>query len=85
MIVMNQFKLFFKSIGYSVKLIYRSSGLLLLIYFILSISGATLGLFGTYALKYILDNLSEANQKMSLVCAFSCDHAGEHLGAEYSV
>ena len=64
---MNQFKLFFKSIGYSVKLIYRSSGLLLLIYFLLSISGATLGLFGTYALKYILDNLSEANQKMSLV------------------
>ena len=71
---MNQFKLFFKSIGYSVKLIYRSSGLLLLIYFLLSISGATLGLFGTYALKYILDNLSEANQKMSLVLLLSLIH-----------
>lgn len=64
---MNNKRLFFKSIGYSVKLVYKSSGFTLLIYFSLNILGSTLGLFGTYALKHILDNLSSVNLKISLI------------------
>lgn len=64
---MNKMRLCFKSIGYSVKLVYKSSGIMLLIYFLLNILGSTLGLFGTYALKHILDNLSSVNLKISLI------------------
>lgn len=64
---MNKMKLFFKSIGYSVKLIYKSSGLMLLIYLSLNIIGSTLGLFETYAMKYILDNLSATTPQIDLI------------------
>ena len=64
---MNRVKLFFKSIGYSVKLVYKSSGIMLLIYFLLNIIGSTLGLFSTYALKYVLDNLSNQSPQISFV------------------
>ena len=64
---MNKMKLFMKSIGYSVKLVYKSSGIMLLIYFLLNIFGSTLGLFETYALKYILDNLSATSPQIDLI------------------
>lgn len=64
---MKKMKLFFRCIGYSVKLVYRSSGLMLPVYFLLNILGSTWGLFGTYALKQILDNLSGVDLKMSLI------------------
>ena len=64
---MNKMNLFFKSIGYSVKLVYKSSGIMLLIYFLLNILGSTLGLFETYALKYILDNLSATSPQIDLI------------------
>ena len=64
---MNKTKLFVKSIVYSFKLVYRSSGLMLIIYLLLNILGSTLGLFETYALKYILDNLSATNPQIYLI------------------
>ena len=54
---MTKLKLFLKSIGYSVKLIYHSSGMLMLVYLLLNLSEATITLFSAFAIKYILDNL----------------------------
>ena len=54
---MTKLKLFLKSIGYSVKLIYHSSGILMLVYLLLNLSEATITLFSAFAIKYILDNL----------------------------
>lgn len=64
---MNKMKLFIKSIGYSVKLVYKSSGVMLFIYFILSILGSTVGLLGTFILKNIFDNLSSLNIQINLI------------------
>lgn len=64
---MNKIKLLIKSIGYSVKLIYKSSGLILLIYFALNIIASTLNLFSTFALKYVLDSLSNENSQLSMI------------------
>ena len=55
---MNRMKLFFKSIGYSYGLIYRSSRLMILIYFLLSLVCASVPLADTYVLKYLLDRLT---------------------------
>ena len=58
---MNKTKLFIKSIGYSANLVYKSSGFMVLIYFALNIISSTLTLFSTFALKYVLDSLSNEN------------------------
>lgn len=55
---MRNFKLFFKSIFFSLSLIYCSSGLWIIVYFLFSLVGSTLGLISTYSLKYLLDNLT---------------------------
>lgn len=55
---MNKLKLLYKSINYSISLIYRSSGLWIVVYFLLSLVASTLGLASTYALKYLLDTLT---------------------------
>ncbi len=51
-------KLLYKSIKYSLSLIFHSSGLLIVIYFLLSLVASTLGLASTYAFKYLLDTLT---------------------------
>lgn len=55
---MNKIKLFFKSIGYSANLVYKASGLMMLVYFILNIVGSTLNLLNTFILKHIIDNIT---------------------------
>ena len=55
---MNKLKLLYKSIKYSIPLIFRSSGLWIIVYFLLSLVASTLGLASTYALKYLLDTLT---------------------------
>lgn len=64
---MDKIKLFIKSIGYSITLIYKSSGLMLLIYIISNNITAALPLFSTVAFKYVLDNVVDENQRYSIV------------------
>lgn len=54
---MNKTKLFFKSIKYSINLVYKASGFMPLLYFVVSILAATFGLVNTYVLKHIIDSL----------------------------
>ena len=55
---MNKGKLLVKSVKFSVSLIYKSSGLWIAVYFLLSFIASALGLASTYALKYLLDILT---------------------------
>ena len=55
---MNKGELLLKSVKFSVSLIYKSSGLWIAVYFLLSFVESTLGLASTYALKYLLDTLT---------------------------
>lgn len=64
---MNKMKLFFKSIIYSANLVYKSSGDMIIIYFLLSIISSTLTLFSTFALKYILDSLTGTSPKFDRI------------------
>ena len=64
---MSKIKLFIKSIGYSATLTYKSSGIMLLLYFVLNIIASTLTLFSTIALKYVLDSIVTENQLLSVV------------------
>lgn len=64
---MHKLKLFVKSIGYSVKLVYHSSGFMMFVYFALCIIGSSLTLFSTFALKNILDYLITANLQISVI------------------
>lgn len=64
---MTRMKLFIKSIGYSFKLIYRSSKLLILAYFALNIICATFPLFSAFVLKYLLDILTVESVNISAV------------------
>ena len=64
---MNKTKLFMKTIGYSIKLSIKSSGFMLPIYFVLTIIASTLTLFGTFALKQILDSVATNNSQISLM------------------
>lgn len=50
-----------KYVGYSIGIIYQSSGLLIMIYLLLSLLGSTLALFQTYVLKHLLDTLVSEN------------------------
>ncbi len=58
---MNKASLFIKSIAYSFGLIYRSSGLMPLLYLLLRLLTPTLELLGTFAIKLILDSLIAAD------------------------
>lgn len=64
---MNKLKLFLKSIIYSGRLIYRSSGLLILIYFILNLVNSTISFLNTYIFKYIIDTLSDRNEQITSI------------------
>lgn len=55
---MNKGKLLLKSVKFSVSLIYKSSGLWIAVYFLLTFIASALGLASTYALKYLLDILT---------------------------
>ncbi len=55
---MNKLRLLKQSIKYSISLIFHSSGLWIVVYFLLSLVASTLGLASTYALKYLLDTLT---------------------------
>lgn len=55
---MKRMKLFIKSIGYSFFLIKKSSGLLIWLYFLLSILSVTLPLINSFILKVLLDELT---------------------------
>ncbi len=63
-------KLFINSIGYSFRLIYRSSKLMILPCFALSLISATLPLLSTYILKYVLDELTVASPDIALVIVY---------------
>ena len=64
---MNKWKLLLKSVKFSVSLIYKSSGLWIAVYFLLSFVASTLGLASTYALKYLLDTLTDENTMLQSV------------------
>ena len=55
---MNKWRLLLRCIKLSISLIYKSSGLWVVVYFLLSLVASTLGLALTYALKYLLDTLT---------------------------
>lgn len=54
---MRKLNLFFKSLKYSVSLVYRSSGFLILLYPALNLIGPTLQLSETFVIKLMLDDL----------------------------
>lgn len=65
--LLNRTKLFMKTIGYSIKLLIKSSGFMLPIYFVLTLIASTLTLFSTFALKQILDSVVTSNPQISLI------------------
>jgi len=56
-----------KYIGHSIGIIYKSSGILLMIYLLLSLLGSTLTLFETYVLKHLLDTLVNENINLDTI------------------
>ena len=64
---MKRGKLFFKSIGYSFRLIYRSSKLFILIYMVFNLACATFPLLSFFVLKYLLDILIMESPQIPLV------------------
>lgn len=64
---MKKMKLFFRSAGYSIHLIYRSSKLSVLLYFALNIICASFPLFSAFVLKYLLDILTSEAPDMTAV------------------
>lgn len=64
---MDRITLFFKSIRYSANLVYKASGLMMIVYFILNIVGSTLNLFNTYILKHMIDSLTVSSLRVQKV------------------
>lgn len=60
---MGNIKSIIKTINYSIKLVYKASGLLVCVYFILSIASYSLILLNTYTIKQILDSVTRNNTK----------------------
>ncbi len=56
--LVNRIKLLIRGTGASLSLIYRSSGLLILLYFLISLFSSTLSLASTFSLKYIIDSVT---------------------------
>jgi len=63
---MNRIVLYFKSVQYSANLIYKSSKLWIIPYYLLEILAASLGLLSTYILKMLIDELIDANQYFNI-------------------
>ena len=64
---MKRVKLFIKSIGYSFRLIYRSSKLTILIYLALNLLCETFPLLSAFVLKYVMDILTMESPLRSTV------------------
>lgn len=64
---LTKLKLYFQAIGYSARLMYRSSRLWILVYFLLHLIGSTLTLLDTYVLKFLLDALTGGSPRMQAV------------------
>ncbi len=64
---MKRMKLFIKSIRYSFFLIKKSSGLLIWLYFLLSILSVTLPLIGSFILKALLDELTTGTNNLNII------------------
>ena len=67
---MKKIKLFFKSIHYSAKLVYRSSKFLFILYFFSNIIASTLTLFSAFVLKYILDSVANDDPQLRTIFLF---------------
>ncbi len=64
---MNKLKIFCKSVKYSAGLIYKSSGLLILVYLMANLLSSTLTLSGSFVLKCVLDSLTGSVTHISMV------------------
>jgi len=60
-------KLFMKSVGYSFRLIYRSSKWMILFYFALNLICTAFPLFSAFVLKYLIDILTADSPDMTIV------------------
>ncbi|MBS5843164.1 MAG: ABC transporter ATP-binding protein [Clostridiales bacterium] len=67
---MNRMKLYFRSIGYSYKLIYQSSKLMILIYFLLNLISTSVPLANTYILKYLFDILTVRQPDIQIIILY---------------
>lgn len=73
---MNQMRLFIKSIGYSVQLMYASSKFLMVMYLGLSMVSATFPLVGVYILKTIIDELMVVSPNLSTILMYILFYIG---------
>ena len=64
---MKHFSLFIQSIRYSLQLVYRSSKLTILLYFVLDLISTTFPLVLSFVLKYLLDVLTAEKTDMTVV------------------
>ncbi len=67
---MKKSTLFFKSIRYSAKLVYRSSKLLFVLYFAANIIASTFTLFQTFLMKHVLDSVAHDDPQIHLALLF---------------
>lgn len=65
-------KLFIKCIGYSIRQIYSSSNLMILLYLMLNLTCASFPLLSTFVLKYLLDILTSKSPDMTAVMICIC-------------
>ncbi len=68
---MSRLKQAIKSISYSVKLYYQSSGLMMVLYLTLYLLSASFSLFHSFSLKCILDGLTNAELRLNSVILWS--------------
>ena len=66
---MNRLKLAYKSFAYSWNLIFKSSKLMILLYFALMLITTTFPLLSAFLLKYVLDALTVATPEIEKVLA----------------
>lgn len=67
---MNKIKLFIKSIGYFIQLIYLSSKFGILLYLVLNIVCGTFPLVGVYILKTVIDQLMASLMNLSTITVY---------------
>lgn len=64
---LTKLKLYFQAIGYSARLIYRSSRLWILVYLLMHLLCSTLTLLDTYILKCLLDDLTGGDLHLQMI------------------
>lgn len=87
---MERMKLFFKSIGYSVRLTYISSKLLIIPYLLISIANKTIPLINLFIIKSILDELLTEEPEISAIIVYILFYIGalvlsQALSSAYSI